>query len=264
MSDEVIEAGGVEGGENNNPEPQPWLTSVPEPLRGHEAFKGLAKQSDVFQKFVDLSEKSNGSVTIPGDKATDEERAAFYTKLGRPEAADKYSFTKPEDLPADIPYSPELETAFKQFAHKINLTDAQAKELYNWYHKDLVIPAHAKANEDSAATAAAQKAELDKSINTLKDVWKGDEFKVNVDTAFRAFKAVAGKAEISEEATKFLEDTKVNGISLGNHPVFLKMFAAIGKTITDDSFSSEKGGNKGELSDEEKAKAMFPKTYPKT
>jgi hypothetical protein len=157
MSEENIKAGEGEGGGNNQSEAQPWLTSVPEPLRGHEAFKGLAKQSDVFQKFVDLTEKSKGSVTIPGEKATDEEKAAFYQKLGRPESAEKYSFSKPEGLPEDVPYSTELETAFKQMAHKINLSDAQAKELFNWYHNDLAIPAINQENQSKQIKAEAEK-----------------------------------------------------------------------------------------------------------
>lgn len=258
---------GGNNGQNNDGgnTPPAWTAQLDKDLQGNERLTSFKTIGEMGKAFLDTEGKLQNALFVPGEKATDEERAAFYSKLGRPEAPEKYSFTKPEGLPEDIPYSPELEGAFKQFAHKINLTDAQAKEIFNWYHNDIVIPSINQEKQGKEATAAAAKAELDKAVNQLKDVWKGDEFKVNLDLASRAFNSIAEKAGIKDEAVDFLANTKINGLALGDHPVFLRVFSTIANSISDDSFNSDRGGRgQGELSEEQKARQRYPKSFPKT
>ena len=240
--------GGGEGGGEGAGETRKWLSSIPENLRGHEAFKDVKELPEVYQRFADLTVKSRDMVAIPNDKATPEELAAFQTRLGRPESADKYVLTKPENLPEHIPYTPEMEAFFKEnIAFKHGLSAKSADGLWKDYY-NMVIKA------DSAAQQEYEKG-IETSLNALKDEWKGEEFDKNKEIAIRAFKSFGKGFET-------LLDEKIGTIKLGDHPAFIKLFNAIGKSISDDSAHSDRTGSTGELSEEAKAKARFPATYP--
>ena len=86
-------------------------------------------------------------ISVPNDKSTPEEWNKFYSKLGRPEAIDKY--TIPEGLEET-----ELLTNFKQLAFDKGLNDKQFNEIvdmFNNYEKGLVennTKEYAKFEED--------------------------------------------------------------------------------------------------------------------
>jgi len=242
-------AGGNAGGTGTVDRPA-WLDSAPDAYKNNEAFYQFTEPVKFYEKADALLKAESSMVVVPGEKATDEERAAFYGKLGRPETADKYTITKPADLPEGLAYSPEVEAAFKGFAHKAGFSDGQAKATYDWYY-GLVRAGHAQQQKgEKEATEAA--------INTLKDEWKGDAFQINSELAKRAFQKFGGD---KPEILKFIQDSKINDVALGDHPIFLRVFAEIGKAIADDSLSGAgRGGGGGEMSDEEKAKARFPNT----
>jgi hypothetical protein len=245
---EQNDGGGNNAGGSGTVEYPGWMSSLPDAHKTNESFAQFKEAPQVWDKFDSLLKAEGKSIAIPDEKSTDEERAAFYNKLGRPETPDKYSITKPE-LPEGVPYDPAIEKVFKEFAHQKGLPDSQAKEIYNWYW-NLAKDGYAK--QQQAETQANEKA-----INQLKDEWKGDDFKVNSELAARSFKKFSGE---NPEAVKFVEETKINGIPLGNHPIFLKVFAAIGKAMSDDSAGGARGGGVGTMSDEDKAKTFFPNT----
>lgn len=246
-----------DGGANSNAggsgtvEAPAWLASMPDDLKADKTLAQFPTIGDAGKELVRLKGFEGQAIAIPGEKATDEERAAFYNKLGRPESADKYTITKPEDLPEIFKYDAAIETAFKKHSHDAGKSDAQTKADWAWYW-NMAKEGHAKQQQaETQATEAA--------INQLKDTWKGDTFKVNTELAARAFKKFGGE---NPEVAKFIDETKVGGVPLGNHPIFLRVFAAVGQAISDDSFGGRSGGG-GELSDEDKAKARFPNTYKK-
>lgn len=242
-------AGTTDGGATSG---QSWLSSIPENLRDNEAFKGIEKSSDAWQEFVDLKVNSANSVKIPGEDATDEERTSFLDKLGRPETPDKYSFTKPDDISDDL-YSKEEEQVFKEAFHSVGLTDTAAKTLWSKYYE---MAAKGKADQEQA-----KKTEFDKAVNSLKDEWKGDTFKKNTEIAHRVFTNVFKDDETKKAATKFFEDTKVNGLSLGDNPMMLKVFARLGQLMGDDFIGMGNNGNStGGDSEENLAKKRFPNT----
>lgn len=223
-----------------------WTAQLDKDLQANERLTSFKTIGEMGKALLDLEGKSKDAITVPGENATDEERAAFYGKLGRPEAAEKYAFTNPVELPEG--YTPEVEAVMKGIFFKANMTATQA-EMVNAEYVALL-------KQGQEMQQQQQKEATDKAINTLKDEWKGDAFKENSALAVRAFAKFGG-----DEAKTFIEETKINGLPLGDHPVFLKIFAGIGKAISDDSSYSGRGGTAGEKSDEEKAKARFPATY---
>lgn len=232
------------GGGNNAPA---WTAQLDKDLQGNERLTSFKTIGEMGKAFLDLEGKSKDAITLPGENATDEERAAFFTKIGRPEAADKYVFTNPAELPEG--YTPEVETAMKGIFFKANMTASQA-EVVNAEYVALL-------KQGQEMQQQQEKEAREKAVNALKDEWKGDAFKENTELAVRAFTKFGG-----DDAKKFIEETKINGLALGDHPVFIKIFASIGKAIADDSSFSGRGGVGGEgQSDEDRAKARFPATY---
>ena len=81
-----------------------WLDGVQDPsTKAWAEAKGLknATVENALGSYHNLekmmgAEKAGRTVTLLGDDATPEERNEFYGKLGRPEAADKYSLQAPE------------------------------------------------------------------------------------------------------------------------------------------------------------------------
>lgn len=255
MSDANLGDGG--NGDQGNGGAPAWMAQLPGELQGNERFTSFGTIGDMGKAFLELEGKSKDALFIPGENATDEERAAFYTRLGRPESADKYSITRPEDVPETL-YNEDMAAAIKAISFKSNMTDAQA-QVFNAEVATLFKQAAELQQQQETEKQQQEQQALETAVNTLKDKWKGEEFKANTELASRAFKLFGG-----EEAKKFIEETKINGLALGDHPIFLEIFANIAKKIGDDTLLGERGGNKtGEMSDEDRAKARFPKTYQK-
>lgn len=224
-----------------------WTAQLDKDLQTNERLTSFKSIGEMGKAFLESEGKLSGAVFVPGEDASDEQKAAYREKMGIPATPDKYTIAKPEGLPEGIEYSKEAEGAYKQFAHDNGLTNKQAASLHGWYH-DLIKTGYAQQQQ-------TEKQALDAAINTLKDEWKGDAFKANTELATRVFTKFGG-----EEAQKFIETTKVNGLPLGDHPVFLKIFANIGKVVSDDSAMGDRSTKGHEMSDEDKAKQRFPNT----
>ena len=240
-------AGGNEGGANGADSRPQWMASLPDAYKQHEGFAQFKEPSEAWAKFDALLKAEGSMVTIPGKDAKPEEVAAFYTKIGRPENVDGYKITKPADLPEGIPYDPAIEAEFKKFAHAQNLTAAQAESLYGWYY-GLVKNGHAS---EQARLEKAQGEAIDK----LKTDW-GAKFDGNKEIAIRAFKT------FGNEETAALLDKQIDGVKLGDHPAFIKLFHSIGTKIMDDKATFGKDGGAGgdtvEAQERKRAEQMFP------
>lgn len=252
-ADEGSGGTGDQGGTSEGSGDLGWRAALPDNLKNHDLIKGYTKPGEAIQAFVDLHEKAGKMLSIPGENATDDERAAFLKALGRPETADGYTFAKPDGLPDGLPYSEESEKAFKAYFHELGLTDAVAGKLWEKYHEVAAKGQTDRQQEEKAAT--------DKAIETLQGEWKGDTFKANTERAHRTFlKAYEGDNAQMDAAKKFLEETKIEGVAIGNHPMFLRVFAKVGAMIADDSALGDRGVPGKDMSDEARARQRFPNT----
>jgi hypothetical protein len=249
----ITDAGDGNDGGGNVGETPAWMNSMPDAYKQNEGFAKFGEAADAYAKFDELLTAEGSNLKIPGEEATDEERNAFYSKMGRPESADKYEVGKPDDWPENVPYDTELEGAFKEQVFAQNISGEAAKNLYDWYN-GIMLDAH-----QSIAKADAEA--LTEATNELKKDWTGDKYKVNTELAHRAFKELAGDGEEAiAKAMDFIDDTKINGLALGEHPMFLRVFNNIASKIFDDSALSDRSQGDKVLSEEDKAKARFPKT----
>jgi len=233
-----------------------WRAALPDDLKNHEFIKDYTKPGDAIQDFVKLKTETANMLKVPGEDATDEERAAFYTKLGRPENANDYKLTRPENYPEDAPYDDQTAEAFKGIFHELGIPGQTAEKLWGKYHE---ITAKGFAIQQQQETDAVNAA-----IDTLKNENPGDKFKEITEIAHRTFTGLFGDEKLDSEAKAFIEKTKVNGTPIGNHPMFIRMFHKIGTMIGDDKMNPNDGGHGPGMSDEEAARSRFPNTKFKT
>ena len=99
-----------------------WMSQLPgDMLQNSELVKQLGKFSkigDLAKSYSELESKLGKSLTLPGEDASDEEKAAFYGKLGKPSDVKGYG------LPEDDSFN------FAKLAYDNNLTTSQAKAMY--------------------------------------------------------------------------------------------------------------------------------------
>ena len=189
--------------------PPSWRDEVPEDYREEKTLSKYQSVGDLAKGHVHLSRMMGNSVKIPGEDATDDERNDFYSKLGRPDTADKYEYESP-DMPEGMAYDANSETAFNQLAHDQGLSQKQLGSILDFYNKfalDSQIDQKLKMDE------AYFKGEA-----SLQKEWGMKGYDRNVSIAQRAMKEFGGP-----ELEKLLtEDPR------GSHPALIKAFYKMG------------------------------------
>lgn len=135
-----------------------WHKALP------EEFHGLAKDArslpDVFARLKgsrdELAARGTG-LKIPGEKATDDERAAFtkelYRHLGVPETPDAYDLTPPDGMEADK----KLIDMVAKLGPEIGLTKAGASKLAEAYNAQMAARIEKVRSEEGARLDAERK-----------------------------------------------------------------------------------------------------------
>lgn len=140
-------------------QPQSWLDSLPDDLKGNETLKGFGKAEDMVKDYLALKDQAGKAPKAP-DKASD-------YKINLPEGMERNEVA---------------EQRFRDAAHKLGLTQAQVDgilEVEVAAGKD-AIEAHAKAMEDLKG----------KTEKDLKKEW-GANYDVNMKLYLRAYDALA-------------------------------------------------------------------------
>jgi len=162
-------------------------------------------------------------LVIPTNNSTEDQWNEVYSKLGRPESADKYSLdAKSEIVEMD-------EGAIKSFAeqsHKLGLNNKQAQGILEYYKNNMEGTAQqSRIDTETAQTQAEQQ---------LRQEW-GRDFEGKVKQA-----GALAKANIDPEV---LDMTLSNGTRLGDHPDIIKGFAKIAGMMSEDKILSTESEN---------------------
>ena len=179
---------------------------------------GLAKGFIHAQKMVGADK-----VVVPTKDATDEERAEFFNRLGRPEEAGGYE-APIENMPENTAINPETISNFFEEAHKIGLTKSQAAALVRWQAQ--------QASSDAAGVETEVRDQQASAVEALQKEW-GSAFEQNLDLAKAAVKRYGG-----QDLFDHLDET-----GLGNDPRLIMAFAKIGRAVSDDEII---GGGHGQ------------------
>ena len=193
----------------NESDNQDWKSTLSEDLRNDPTLSNFKDVESLAKTVVHQQKQMGNRIPIP---KTDEERMEVYTKLGRPEAADKYEVNIPQEYNGHFPENAVSE--FKNVAHKIGLNNEQVKALVDYQMNTVKTQAESYVNE-----VGVQKQQTEEM---LKQEW-GYDYEKNVRSAKRALQ-VYGDPEIMQ-----LMQTEA-----GNHPAVVKLFARLGEDVTED------------------------------
>lgn len=155
----------------------------------------------VAKQAYELDKWAGKAVAVPGDDAEAEDWEKFYSKIGRPEAADKYEFAPPEKMPETVPYNEDLAKSFKDEAFNVGLTAKQAAEMHDWFVTQMAEAGTTMQNnmaEDLGKT-------IDDANAALKAAWgdpNGETYKANLELAGKFFDAIDEKGTLGEVLAK--------------------------------------------------------------
>lgn len=212
---------------NGNPGlPENFLENFKEENRSFITSKGFKSADDMAAALM----AADNMVSLPTEKSTEEELNAFYTKLGRPESAEKYNFNIPEGQ------SDEFAKSVAPLLFKAGLTQKQLDTLVPDWNNFV-------AARNEALTKAAQE-EFTKATEELKKEW-GANYEANETLAQRATQALGLTAEELDGLVK----------AKGTAWVY-KTMVKLSKAIGDDKIKGTSGGRtEVNLSDPKEAQA---------
>lgn len=183
-----------------------WRDTLPDDLKSDASIQKFADVPSLAKSYREL-EKMRGVpadrlLTIP-DKDDDKDGwGKVWSRLGRPETADKYSqvdkaVLEKAGLPPEV-----LAAAYAKF-HELGIPDRQARGILEWYAGDA-----AKGSELKAAAATKAR---DDGITELRKEF-GDQF----DARMKLLPAWL-KENGSDELVKWAEES-----GAGNNPAFVR------------------------------------------
>jgi len=214
-----------------------WRTGIAEgPLL--EQANRYTSPTAAIQANVDMRKKLSTAVVIPGEGATDEERADFNTKMGVPTSTDDYQINLPEGLDASIVPSEEATAGLKQSLEGMRTAGASQaviNEGLALHFNALQVSKQAEIDADAAFTK--------ETMSILEKEW-GPDLDENKAIATNAAPKIFG--EHFEEARQI---EMKDGRFLMDHPVMMRMLANMGREIGDSVLG-------GVISTEQRASIM--------
>ena len=207
-----------------------WKDSISEAYRNDPNIEKFTEIDALAKSYINATKMiGQDKVVIPTNNSTEEHWDEVYTKLGRPESADKYSLdAKSEVVNLD-------ETAIKSFAeqsHKLGLNNKQAQGILEFYKNNMEGTAQQSKIDTETAQAQAEQ--------QLRQEW-GRDFEGKVKQA-----GALAKANINPE---ILDMTLSNGIRLGDHPEIIKGFAKIAGMMSEDKIVATESENVNTIAD---------------
>lgn len=150
-------------------------------------------------------------------RKVDEHRANLEKRMGagdiRPKTPDEYKLPD-TDVFKNLQLDEAGAKAFRQEAHDMGLSQKQYEAVMGKW-----------ATLAPELVNAAQKDTVDTATASLKEVWKGD-FDANIRESFRVVNAVAQKAGFTYDEVE---------AAIGNNPVAIRLFAALGPEMREDA-----------------------------
>jgi hypothetical protein len=219
-----------------------WYDSLPEEMRGDQNITKFDSVEAMGKSWLN-AQRLIGADKIPMPQ-TDEDWGNVYNRLGRPEDATGYKI----DAPEGVEVNADMQGAFLSKAHELGLNQKQVEGLAAWQFE--------QGSESAQASEQASEQAFTEAMNGLKAEW-GNAFEQNANIAIRA----AGEF-LGDQDKAFLESAKVDGVSLGDHPTFLKLFNNVGKQMMEGSqlegLGSEMAKTPQEIEDERNTLMAHP------
>lgn len=146
---------------------------VTEKVKSFTNEDGTMNTNELLKSYNSAQSMIGASVRIPTDTSTDEERAEFFAKLGRPESPDKYNFQIPEGISVEGA-TKENFAAFQKLCFENGLSNKQyAAVMGGW--ADIV-----KELNEKGETVRREIFENSKKVLSAPSEW-GDQYQTKYD-----------------------------------------------------------------------------------
>jgi hypothetical protein len=214
-----------------------WRDGLPSELR--PMAERMNTPHDAVKVAADLRHKLSRAIVPPDDSASEDERNAFYSRLGRPATPDGYDYTRPETLPDHlVPDDAGVanEGSFLAAMHQAGATPAVVQAAFDWYYGMLT------ETVGDSPPGIDRGASIEAATSALRREW-GSDYDKNLELANRAFNTFGG-ADVVEA---------FNQHDLSNHPAVVRAFARIGLQMGEDDMIT--GSLDGMSDDDLKKKA---------
>jgi hypothetical protein len=196
-----------------------WKETISEEFRNDPNISKFTEIDALAKSYINATRMiGQDKVSVPNENSTDDQWNEVYSKLGRPESADKYKLeVQSETAPLD-------EGAIKQFAenaHQLGLNNKQAQGILEFYKNSMEGSVQQARIDTETAQANAEQ--------ELRKEW-GRSYEENIKKA-----GAVAKANINEDVLNMeLKD----GTRLGDHPSIIKGFANIANLMSEDKLVS--------------------------
>ena len=201
-----------------------WKEAISEEFRNDPNISKFTEIDALAKSYINATRMiGQDKVAVPNENSTDDQWNEVYTKLGRPESADKYKL----DINSEV--APIDEGAIKTFAetsHKLGLNNKQAQGILEYYKS--IMEGSVQQSKINTETAQAQ------AEQQLRQEW-GKTFEENVKKAGSVAKANLG--------VDVLDMQLKDGTRLGDHPDIIKGFAKIADMMSEDKIVSTESEN---------------------
>ena len=201
-----------------------WKETISEEFRNDPNISKFTEIDALAKSYINATRMiGQDKVAVPNENSTDDQWNEVYSKLGRPESADKYKLeVQSETAPLD-------DSAIKQFAenaHQLGLNNKQAQGILEFYKNSMEGSVQQARIDTETAQANAEQ--------ELRKEW-GRSYDENIKKA-----GAIAKANMSED---ILNMELKDGTRIGDHPSVIKGFASIANLMSEDKLVSTESEN---------------------
>ena len=215
---------------SNGDTPVSWKSSISEEFRNDPNIEKFTEIDALAKSYINATRMiGQDKVAVPNKNSTEDQWNEVYSKLGRPESADKYALNiESEAVAMD-------EGAIKSFAeqsHKLGLNNTQAQGILEFYKNNMESNMQRATVNTETAQAQAE--------TELRAEW-GKEFDGNISKA-----SALAKANMNPE---ILDLQMQDGTRIGDHPEIIKGFAKIAGMLSEDKLVSTESESVNSMKD---------------
>ena len=201
-----------------------WKDSISEAYRNDPNIEKFTEIDALAKSYINATKMiGQDKLVIPNNNSTEEHWDEVYTKLGRPESADKYTLDAKSEV---VNFDDNAIKSFAEQSHKLGLNNKQAQGILDFYKNNMEGTAQqSKIDTETAQAQAEQQLRQE----------RGRDFEGKVKQA-----GALAKANINPEV---LDMTLSNGTRLGDHPEIIKGFAKIAGMMQEDKIVATESEN---------------------
>ena len=222
-----------------------WKEAISEEFRNDPNISKFTELDALAKSYINATRMiGQDKVAVPNENSTDDQWNEVYTKLGRPETADKYKLEVKSDV---VPIDEGAIKTFAETSHKLGLNNKQAQGILEYYKS--MMEGTAQQSRIDYETSHAE------AVQQLRQEW-GKSYDENVKKAAAVAKANLG--------TDILEIQLKDGSVLGDNPTLIKGFLKIANMMSEDKIVSTESESvdQGKDVEQEIARIMNDRTGP--